>query len=713
MRAWWSDARHFQIAALSTLLAINFIWIDFGAKPLHSALAITSALATQAVCLRWFGLPRIDLRSALITGLSLSLLLRADEPWLPAIAGSVAIASKFVLRIDGKHIRNPAGFAIVALLLTSGGVWISPGQWGASVWFGALVAFLAVLVLRASQRSDIALFFLGSHAALLVARALWLGDPLVIPLHQLQSGSLLIFTFFMISDPRTTPEFAPGPLGLRIGRGAARPLSGVFHADAAGSVRGADRALARHAAARQAYSRQQVRMDSKHPCKHPWSFSMTPTVRSRLKASVALAAICAQLAVCVEPASAFCGFYVAKADAKMFNKSSKVVLARNGQRTAITMASDYEGEPSEFALVVPVPTFIEKNQISVVEPRMVDHLDAYTAPRLVEYYDPDPCEAARVAAMPVAPSAATMRFDGAVRRVEYRGVKVEATYDVAEYDVVDPVGGRERWPDQLAQRQWVQIPAGAEPVVGSYIKQKMRFFVAKVNVKRMQELGRAYLRPLQVRYQTSKFMLPLRLGTVNANGPQDLIVYALSKRGRVEATNYRTVKVPSDFDVPLFVKDDFTNFYRATFDRAVAREKMHAVFVEYAWDMGWCDPCAADPMSIGELVDLGAGWITSSPPGDTANSPYVTRLHVRYDATSFPEDLNFIETGDRENFQGRYIMHHPAVAKTSCSASEAYRAALPARFRREAQILADATGWSQKEIEARMNANGQSMTNQK
>jgi enediyne biosynthesis protein E5 len=212
MRAWWSDARYFQIAALSTLLAINFVWIDFGAKPLHSALAITSALAAQAACSRWFGLPRIDLRSALITGLSLSLLLRADEPWLPAVAGIVAIASKFVLRIDGKHIWNPAGFAIVALLLTSGGVWISPGQWGASVWFGSLVAFLAILVLRASQRSDVALFFLGSHAALLVARALWLGDPLAIPLHQLQSGSLLIFAFFMISDPRTTPDSRLGRL---------------------------------------------------------------------------------------------------------------------------------------------------------------------------------------------------------------------------------------------------------------------------------------------------------------------------------------------------------------------------------------------------------------------------------------------------------------------------------------------------------------------
>jgi Na+-transporting NADH:ubiquinone oxidoreductase subunit NqrB len=205
MRTFWSDARHFQIAALSSLLVLNFVWIDFGAKPLYSALAISSALLTQVVCSRIFRLPYIDLRSPLITGLSLSLLLRADEPWLPAIAGFVAIASKFVLRIDGRHVFNPAGFAIVVLLLTSNGVWISPGQWGAGVWFATLLAFLAIMVLQAAQRSDVALFFLGSHAALLLARAVLLGDPLAIPLHQIQSGSLLIFAFFMISDPKTTP----------------------------------------------------------------------------------------------------------------------------------------------------------------------------------------------------------------------------------------------------------------------------------------------------------------------------------------------------------------------------------------------------------------------------------------------------------------------------------------------------------------------------
>ena len=206
MRAWWSDARHFQILALSSLLAINFIWIDFGAKPLYSALAISSTLLTQVVCSRIFGLPKIDLRSPLITGLSLSLLLRANAPWLPAIAGFIAIASKFALRIDGRHMFNPAGFAIVVLLLTTTGVWISPGQWGTSLWLATLLVFFAILVLQAAQRSDIALFFLASHAALLLARAYWLGDPLAIPLHQLQSGSLLIFAFFMISDPKTTPD---------------------------------------------------------------------------------------------------------------------------------------------------------------------------------------------------------------------------------------------------------------------------------------------------------------------------------------------------------------------------------------------------------------------------------------------------------------------------------------------------------------------------
>ena len=203
---FWSDARHYQIAALATLTIYNLGWIDFGARPLNSALALTGALVTQIICSRLTGIA-IDLRSPLITGLSLSLLLRTDEPLIHLAAGILAIGSKFVLRLDGKHIWNPAGFAIVVLLFaTPSHVWVSPGAWGSQVWLAALLCFFAILVLGAARRSDIAIFFFGTHAALLFCRALWLGDPLAIPLHQLQSGSLLIFTFFMISDPRTSPD---------------------------------------------------------------------------------------------------------------------------------------------------------------------------------------------------------------------------------------------------------------------------------------------------------------------------------------------------------------------------------------------------------------------------------------------------------------------------------------------------------------------------
>jgi len=140
-REWWSDARHYQIAALATLLVYNLGWVDFGARPLNSALAIGAALATQALCTYVFALPEFDPRSSLITGLSLSLLLRTQEPWLHAVAGVIAIGSKFAFRVNGKHIWNPAGFAIVALLLGANGVWISPGQWGSTVWLAALLCF--------------------------------------------------------------------------------------------------------------------------------------------------------------------------------------------------------------------------------------------------------------------------------------------------------------------------------------------------------------------------------------------------------------------------------------------------------------------------------------------------------------------------------------------------------------------------------------------
>ena len=418
------------------------------------------------------------------------------------------------------------------------------------------------------------------------------------------------------------------------------------------------------------------------------------TVSSRLKTTVAAVAVLAAIA---GPAAAFCGFYVAKADFKLFNKSSKVVLARDGNTTAITMASDYEGEPKEFAVVIPVPTFIERKQIGVVEMKTIDHLDAYTAPRLVEYHDHDPCAPIVLySARGGGPLPATAVGRTELAGARYKGVTVEANYDVGEYDVSILSAQESDGLVNYLNDNGYRIPNGADAVLGSYIKQKMRFFIAKVNLERMQKLGNGYLRPLQVRYETTKFMLPIRLGTVNANGPQDLIVYALSRNGRVETANYRTVKLPSNVNVPLFVKDDFGTFYKSMFDKAVERENMRVVFTEYAWDMAWCDPCAADPMSGKELVELGARWIGSDDDKpfravQGANA-YVTRLHVRYDAQSFPEDLVLTETRDRANFQGRYVLNHPWKGSTSCEAGAKYRAGLPQRYRQEAENLVNLTG---------------------
>jgi hypothetical protein len=441
----------------------------------------------------------------------------------------------------------------------------------------------------------------------------------------------------------------------------------------------------------------------------------TPRVAHCLKTGVATVAILAQLAA--GPANAFCGFYVAQADTKLFNSSSKVVLARDGDQTAITMASDFEGDAKEFAVVVPVPTFIERKQIGVVDPKTIDHLDHYTAPRLVEYHDENPCEPRIALARAVAAPPLQMPALPVQQSAKKYGVTIEASYDVGEYDVLilsaNESNGLVNWLNDNNYR----IPQGAEDVLGSYIKQKMRFFVAKVNVERMKGLGNGYLRPLQVRYQSLKFMVPLRLGTVNARGPQDLIVYALTKNGRIESTNYRTVKIPSDLDIPLYVKDEFGPFYKALFERAVVRENMRAVFVEYAWDMGWCDPCAAEPMSNKELVELGARWI-----GSDDNAPFgsgrltgggadafVTRLHVRYDAKTFPEDIVFMETKDRSNFQGRYVQRYPWQGKDSCEAAKTYLSELPARFALEAKNLEDLTGWNRTDIARRMALTGQQL----
>jgi hypothetical protein len=441
---------------------------------------------------------------------------------------------------------------------------------------------------------------------------------------------------------------------------------------------------------------------------------------------------------------AFCGFYVGKADASLFNEASQVIMARDGNRTVISMANDYKGELKEFALVVPVPSVLKREQINVGDPAIFARIDAYSAPRLAEYFDDDPCRPKvmfeRSMAMNAAPAPAAARQANMAKAL---GVKVEAEYTVGEYDIVilsaKESDGLETW---LSSNGY-KIPQGASKALGPYIKQDMKFFVAKVNLKEQSKTGFTKLRPLQFAFESEKFMLPLRLGMVNSNGPQDLIVFMLTREGRVESSNYRTVKLPANMDLPVHVRSDFARFYKSLFDTQAKREDYKVVFTEYFWDMAWCDPCAADPLSTDELRKAGVWWVnapaqeepfSSMPtpaPGPMRPMPgpalpemkpmpmprilpprprpmpgvqpvMLTRLHVRYTRDTFPEDLMFTQTNDKQNWQTRYVLRHPFKGEANCPEGARYFAEVAKRQEREAQQLASLTGWELAEIRKKM-----------
>ena len=403
--------------------------------------------------------------------------------------------------------------------------------------------------------------------------------------------------------------------------------------------------------------------------------------------------------ICFAPqALAFCGFYVAKADTKLYNQASQVVIARNGDRTILTMANDYEGEVKDFALVVPVPVVLQKEQVNVGDPQVIERLDNFSAPRLVEYFDSDPCTPPPVFDGAFGqPLAAPTLGRGA--REERLGVTVEARFTVGEYDIVilsaKESNGLETWLKENGYR----IPSGASRLLQPYIRQGLKFFVAKVNLAEFEKAGYKLLRPLQMAYESPRFMLPIRLGTINATSEQDLVLYILSPKGQVEIANYRTVKVPSDAQIPLFVKDEFGDFYKAMFQTAYQREGKKVAFMEYAWNMAWCDPCSAEPLTNEELKKAGVFWLNSN----NQNNVFITRLHVRYTANKFPEDLIFQETANTEQFQGRYVLRHPFTGEMDCDAGKDYQESLPERFEEEAQTLAKLTGWKVDNIRRKMN----------
>ncbi len=371
-------------------------------------------------------------------------------------------------------------------------------------------------------------------------------------------------------------------------------------------------------------------------------------------------------------------------------------MVHDAGQTVVTMASDVHGDPRQFALVIPVPTVVQRDQVRVVKPETVEQVANYSKPRLVEYADDNPC----VPQAPFPMQAVPAPMAAKVTR-ERGAVTVEASFSVAEYDIKVLTALEGGALVSYLNANGYRMPSGAAPVVGSYLRQGMHFFVAKVNLDRVRDNPSGFLRPIRVTYKTPKFALPIRLGTVNADGPQDMIVLALTHTGRVEVTNYQTAKMPTGVDVPEYIADRFGGFYDALFDRQVQRHDGRAVFLEYAWpvaaDIGLCDPCSAPPLSSAALSELGANW-TDGRPG------FITRLHVRYDREHFPEDLQFQETPDQEQFQARYVINHhlTAAAAASCRQAADYRRALPGRLASEQANVVRLTGWNEASVQDAM-----------
>jgi hypothetical protein len=389
-------------------------------------------------------------------------------------------------------------------------------------------------------------------------------------------------------------------------------------------------------------------------------------------------------------AHAFCGFFVSGADEKLYNNASHVVLLRKGNHTVMTMSNNYKGPPADFAMVVPVPVILQKKQVKTLHPDVFRHVDELTAPRLVEYWEQDPCNPnprhyapTGVSLGGAAKAAAMDDADGAPR--DY-GIKIEAKFSQGEYEILilsaKDSGGLDAW---LRDNHY-KIPDGAAEALAPYVREQMKFFVAKVNVKKVKfdKDQRAMLSPLQFSFEANELRLPVRLGLLNADGQQDLIVYLLHPTKRFEVANYPNVPVVTNLDVVQSVKKSFGAFYAELFDETLRRNP-RAVVTEYAWDTGSCDPCPGPPLDEHDLDVLGAARV-----GNDGNW-VVTRLHTRYDKQALSEDLVFrgarpleggraegedgggphkAKRGESNNFQARYIIRHYWAKKITCESPQ-------------------------------------------
>ena len=424
----------------------------------------------------------------------------------------------------------------------------------------------------------------------------------------------------------------------------------------------------------------------------------TPEEDMMRRILIAAAMVCAPSA-----AHAFCGFYINGTGGEMFNNATEVVMMRAGTRTVLAMQNNYQGPPQDFAMVVPVPVVLHEGDVKTLTKETFAKVDQMSSPRLVEYWEQDPCNqdyGRRYEMMPSAAMAGAAEDDTAKKSADY-GVKIEAKFTVGEYNVVILSARDSTGLDGYLHAEHYQIPKGAEPLLRPYVAAGMKFFVAKVDPKKVKfDHGMAALSPLRFHYDSDHFDLPIRLGLASSSGTQDLIVNILAPNQRYQVANYPNVTIPTNLDVRESVKDKFGAFYAALFDRTLEKHP-GSVITEYAWQATTCDPCPGPQLGYHELVTLGADVLTG---GDDQQQPQpqgrryygrgmgsdfvLTRLHARY-GKDIKDDLHFkaaqpvvggreflkaagkleegAEPSSQNNFQGRYAIRHEWTGPLSCA----------------------------------------------
>lgn len=377
------------------------------------------------------------------------------------------------------------------------------------------------------------------------------------------------------------------------------------------------------------------------------------------------------------------GFYIAKSDQKMFNRSTQMVIARDQNKTVLTILTDYRGELKEFALLIPVSENLQKNQIRILDHFPLNRLQSYSAPRSVRYFDEKVC--------PVNPEKEAREAKKAHREenLNPQKSKIKTGYAEGDYDIsVLSIQENEEIENWLMENGY-KIPKEMLSDLDNYQNKKVKFVWVKLSLKEKIESDFSYLRPIQIEFESSKFLVPIPLSTANGRSLQDIVIYALTRHGRVEMTNLHTAFLPTNLELPFYIEEDFGGFYQAMLMEQFKKKGKKTIFTEYAGNLNQKNPDAEKVLSIDELQKLGVFWIHSSQ----AKNVFLTRLHLYGEVDYFPDELRFRETSDQKEFYVDYAFHYPTKKIEKCPAAKEYRNKVAVRNEREAETLSELTGW--------------------